>query len=282
MSRELSTTETVMAGAISGLVELLIMFPLDVVKTRAQLVDEGSNRSLGVMKSLRSIINEGGVSRLYRGILAPAMQEPIKRSVKFTANSIYSKYLPGNNFESRFAAGALAGMSECICIAPFEVVKVRMQASNRISAYKSVPHCAQEMVKTEGLVGLATGLESALWRNGSWNGTYFSLIWLIRKKMAEADIKASKGVNFIAGFVGGTVATVFNNPFDVVASRMRNVLPGEVSPLRWSWQALAHISAKEGVSSLYKGFVPKVMRLGPGGGIMIVAFDMAKDLLSTL
>ena len=277
--KELSTVETVIAGALSGLVELLVMFPLDVVKTRAQLVQEGNKQPLGVIKSFRSIVEEGGVRRLYRGILAPAMQEPIKRSLKFTSNSIYSKYLPENNFQSRFAAGALAGMTECIGIAPFEVVKVRMQAANRITAYRSVPHCVGEILRQEGVVGFATGLESALWRNGSWNGTYFSLIWLTKKKMGEADIHVTKSVNFLAGFIGGTLATVANNPFDVVASRMRNVIPGESSPLRWSLQSLVHITSREGLGALYKGFLPKVLRLGPGGGIMIVAFDFAKDVM---
>ena len=179
---ELNTVETVIAGALSGLAELLIMFPLDVVKTRAQLQQEGVKQQLGVARSFISIIEEGGIRRLYRGILAPAIQEPIKRSVKFTANSIFSKYFPNDNFQSRFAAGALAGMSECVGIAPFEVVKVRMQAANRVSAYKSSPACAQQIFVNEGLAGFARGIESALWRNGSWNGTYFSLIWFTRKK----------------------------------------------------------------------------------------------------
>ena len=97
--------------------------------------------------------------------------------------------------------------------------------------------------------------------------------------MTQAEIKVTKFVNFFAGFVGGTLATVVNNPFDVVASRMRNVLPGESSPLRWSLQSLAHIASHEGIGALYKGFIPKVLRLGPGGGIMIVAFDIAKDII---
>ena len=99
------------------------MFPLDVVKTRMQLVTEGG-KSLGVFGSLKSIVAEGGVARLYRGILAPAFQEPIKRSVKFTGNALYSKLLPYDNVEARFASGWLAGMTECLSIAPFEVVKV--------------------------------------------------------------------------------------------------------------------------------------------------------------
>lgn len=31
--------------------------------------------------------------------------------------------------------------------------------------------------------------------------------------------------------------------------------------------------------ALYKGFVPKVLRLGPGGGILLVVFDQVTTLM---
>lgn len=33
------------------------------------------------------------------------------------------------------------------------------------------------------------------------------------------------------------------------------------------------IYKEEGFRALYKGFVPKVMRLGPGGGVLLVVFE---------
>ncbi len=36
---------------------------------------------------------------------------------------------------------------------------------------------------------------------------------------------------------------------------------------------MVKIAREEGPAALYKGFVPKVMRLGPGGGILLVVFD---------
>ena len=87
--KQLTTPQTIFAGATAGIVELLIMYPLDVVKTRAQLVESPGVKST-VFGSLKAIVKEGGVTRLYRGIAAPAIQEPIKRSVKFTSNAFYS------------------------------------------------------------------------------------------------------------------------------------------------------------------------------------------------
>jgi len=282
---KLTTLETIGCGASAGLIELLIMYPLDVVKTRMQLVTTSSatvGNKLGVLGSLQAIIEEGGVARLYRGILAPAIQEPIKRSFKFTGNELYGRMLPGNDLQSKFAAGWLAGSTESIAIAPFEVVKIRMQSTKNLTAYTSVGHCAKVIMKEEGPMGFLRGLETALWRSGSWSGLYFATIWK-GKQLFPPDPNSSASTlmaqNFGLGFIGGTIGTIVNNPFDVVVSRMRNVGLGEVSPYKWAWPSLAHIAKEEGFSALYKGFGPKVLRLGPGGGIMIAAFDVAKGIL---
>ena len=37
------------------------------------------------------------------------------------------------------------------------------------------------------------------------------------------------------------------------------------------------IMKEEGFSALYKGFLPKVLRLGPGGGILLVVFTGVMD-----
>lgn len=47
------------------------------------------------------------------------------------------------------------------------------------------------------------------------------------------------------------------------------------APYKYNWTlpSVALVAKEEGMSALYKGFVPKVLRLGPGGGILLVVFD---------
>ncbi len=70
---------------------------------------------------------------------------------------------------------------------------------------------------------------------------------------------------------------MFNNPLDVIVARVRNILPPEKH--RWPLDMAQEIWAKEGARGFYKGFLPKVLRLGPGGGIMIVVFEWVSKLL---
>ena len=56
----------VLAGALAGACELVTMYPLDVVKTRAQQTVGGK---LSIGRSLQELLREGGLARLYRGTL---------------------------------------------------------------------------------------------------------------------------------------------------------------------------------------------------------------------
>ena len=43
-----------------------------------------------------------------------------------------------------------------------------------------------------------------------------------------------------------------------------------------------HVAATEGVGALWKGFLPKIARLGPGGGVVLVVYEMAYKTLTSL
>ena len=53
----------------------------------------------------------------------------------------------------------------------------------------------------------------------------------------------------------------------MVKSRIQNSprVAGSVPKYNWAWPAVATVMKEEGFGALYKGFLPKVLRLGPGG-----------------
>lgn len=72
--------------------------------------------------------------------------------------------------------------------------------------------------------------------------------------------------------MAGTLGTSLATPFDVVKSRMQNQGPGQQRYV-WTVPSLARLFREEGFRACYKGYSARLLRLGPGGGIMIVAFD---------
>lgn len=85
--------------------------------------------------------------------------------------------------------------------------------------------------------------------------------------------------DMLSGATGGTFGTILNTPMDVVKSRIQNTtkVAGQVAKYNWAWPALGTILKEEGAAALYKGFAPKVLRLGPGGGILLVVYTGVMD-----
>ncbi|AAS51335.2 ACR109Wp [Eremothecium gossypii ATCC 10895] len=274
------------AGAVAGVSEILVMYPLDVVKTRMQLQVQGGAgpHYTGVVDCLKKIVAGEGVGRLYKGISSPILMEAPKRATKFACNDEFQKlYKQAFGVEKlsqplSMLAGASAGCVEAFVVVPFELVKIRLQDAS--SSYKGPVDVVRKIVAREGVLAMYNGLESTLWRHALWNGGYFGIIFQARALLPAAHNKTQRITNdLIAGSIGGSIGCMLSTPFDVVKSRIQNtaVIPGVVRKYNWSLPSLLTIYREEGFRALYKGFVPKVLRLGPGGGILLVVFTGVLD-----
>lgn len=280
------------AGAVAGISEILVMYPLDVVKTRMQLqVSQAAGSAAaagehyaGVVDCIRKIVQKEGASRLYKGISSPVLMEAPKRATKFACNDEFQKVYkdlfgaPVLTQPLSVLSGASAGICEAFVVVPFELVKIRLQDSR--SNYKGPVDVVKQIIAKEGVMAMYNGLESTMWRHGVWNSGYFGIIFQARAMLPKPQNKTQKTTNdLIAGTIGGTVGSLLSTPFDVVKSRIQNtaVVAGVVRKYNWSWPSMLIVYREEGFRALYKGFVPKVLRLGPGGGILLVVFTEVTD-----
>ncbi|KAM6960930.1 mitochondrial 2-oxodicarboxylate carrier [Aplochiton taeniatus] len=275
----------IMAGGSAGLVEICLMHPLDVVKTRFQ-IQRGTNDPHGY-KSLgdcfRTIYRHERISGFYKGILPPIIAETPKRAVKFFTFEQYKKLLnltplsltPGLALS---VAGLGSGLTEAVVVNPFEVVKVSLQA-NRASFEVQPSSFAQarHIINTEGfgLKGLNKGLTSTLGRHGVFNMVYFGFYFNVKDTIPACQDPGLEFLRkFAIGLVSGTISSCVNIPFDVAKSRIQGPQPvqGEIK-YRSCFQTMGLIYREEGYLALYKGLVPKIMRLGPGGAVMLLVYE---------
>ncbi|KAJ1921518.1 hypothetical protein H4219_000555 [Mycoemilia scoparia] len=277
------------AGAIAGISEILTMYPLDVAKTRLQLQvgKGGAGQYTSISDVFSKIVKEEGFAALYRGILPPILVEAPKRAIKFAANEqygpMYLKWLNKDKMDQSTAilTGVTAGLTEAFIVAEPELVKIRLQARENAGKYRGTIDCVKKIYAQEGFLAFFNGLEATLWRHAMWNGGYFGSIFAIRNAMPKAETKKGElGVNFIAGALGGAIGTALNTPADVVKTRIQNHLP-EHGPMKYKYYlpGVATILKEEGFTALYKGFLPKVLRLGPGGGVLLVVFDQVTTFM---
>ncbi|KAF2496254.1 mitochondrial carrier [Lophium mytilinum] len=282
------------AGAVAGVSEILVMYPLDVVKTRVQIQTGkgvGEDSYNGMVDCFRKIIRNEGFSRLYRGITAPILMEAPKRATKFAANDEWGKFWRNQfgvakmNQSLSILTGASAGATEAFVVVPFELVKIRLQDKAQAHKYNGMIDVVRKIVTQEGPLAMYQGLESTMWRHVLWNAGYFGCIFQVRALIPVAKDKKGQVFNdLISGAVGGTVGTIINTPMDVVKSRIQNTakIPGQVPKYNWAWPALGTVMKEEGFGALYKGFLPKVLRLGPGGGILLVVFTGMMDFFRSI
>lgn len=266
------------AGAIAGVSEILTFYPLDVVKTRMQL--ETGKSKHGMVGTLSSIVREEGFGRLYRGLVPPLLLEAPKRAVKFAANDFWGKTYMGLSGESKMTqqlsilTGCSAGATESFVVVPFELVKIKLQ--DKTSTFAGPIDVVKQVIKKEGPLGLYAGMEATFWRHFWWNGGYFGCIHQVRSMLTPAETQQGQLFNnFVSGSVGGFVGTVVNTPFDVVKSRIQGAakVPGVAPKYNWTYPALVTIMREEGPAALYKGFLPKVLRLAPGGGVLLLVVE---------
>ncbi|KAI5284731.1 hypothetical protein KEM54_001119 [Ascosphaera aggregata] len=226
------------------------------------------------------------------------MEAP-KRATKFAANDSWGTFyrklfgMEKTNQPLAILTGATAGATESFVVVPFELVKIRLQDKASAGKYNGMLDVVSKIIKHEGPLALYNGLESTLWRHILWNAGYFGCIFQIRAQMSPPPSPSSSSSSssspgnksqqirndLIAGAIGGTAGTIVNTPMDVVKSRIQNSprIAGATPKYNWAWPALGTVMREEGFAALYKGFTPKVLRLGPGGGILLVVFTSVMD-----
>ncbi|KRF82052.1 mitochondrial 2-oxodicarboxylate carrier isoform X1 [Drosophila virilis] len=290
----------VMAGGSAGFLEVCIMQPLDVVKTRMQIQTRptfaatasstAENLSqvhyTGVFDCFAKMYRQEGISSYWKGLMPPILAETPKRAIKFLVfeqtKSLFQFGSPTPTPLTFSLAGLTAGTLEAIAVNPFEVIKVAQQA-DRQKKMVSTFEVARDIVRRDGLGlrGLNKGLTATMGRNGVFNMIYFGFYHSVKNVVPESKDHTWEFMRKVTiGFLAGTLACFVNIPFDVAKSRIQGPQPvANQIKYRGTLSSIATVYKEEGFRALYKGLVPKIMRLGPGGAIMLLVFDYAYDYL---
>ncbi|XP_072045009.1 mitochondrial 2-oxodicarboxylate carrier-like [Amphiura filiformis] len=282
--------QQIAAGGSAGLVEVSLMHPLDVIKTRFQ-IQGGVNSPThytSMADCVRTMVRKEGTFSLYKGILPPILAETPKRAVKFFTFEQYKNlFLFGSPTPTAWTfalAGLCSGLTEAVVINPFERVKVKLQSEQLLFSQQTSAFSAARVIVREkglGFDGLSKGLTATLGRHGVWNMIYFAFYHNMKGWLPEAeDPKLEFMRKFTLGLIGGTIASTANIPFDVAKSRIQGPQPvaGQVK-YKWCFDTIRTVYVEEGFFALYKGLLPKIMRLGPGGAIMLLVYENAYEWL---
>lgn len=275
-----------LGGALSGVIEAVILTPLDVTKTRLQLDKTGQYK--GMVDCGKQLFRAEGPRGLYKGFTPWTIHVVTKNGTRFYFNAVYRKLLADSNGQvsgaKEFVAGALAGATEAVLIVtPFEVIKTRMQGQNivkgEVAKYGGPVQTTLTIIRNEGPLALWKGVAPTIGRQGLnqacsfWsNNAIKTHVWKLQDGDALPAWKSG-----LTGMLGAIPGPCINCPMDVVKTRLmaQETVAGVAPKYTGMVQAMRVIAAEEGFAALYKGLVPRLTRLCPSYGIQWLVMDQA-------
>eukprot|EP00753_Platysulcus_tardus_P020168 PLAT7833.1.p1 GENE.PLAT7833.1~~PLAT7833.1.p1 ORF type:complete len:344 (+),score=136.18 PLAT7833.1:18-1049(+) len=325
---ELTTSQRMLAGMGGAAISAVVVTPMDVVKTRVQtapaqpvpavandmygcpprpcpkrsackkagtcLYPGGQAKqrmvTLSSMDAMRSLIEEGGVRSLWRGLVPSlAMSIPAvgiymtayeQLRDRFYQSPVLTSF--GKDVGPPLLAGVLSRTLASVLTAPVELVKTRLQAGVQRKTGPAAPSMASEL-RSIGVAGLFKGLTPFLLRDIPFSAAYWVLVEQARAFLSQPGVlplNDSSGrshalaVNFIAGLSAGSVAAAVTCPADVLKTRVQ-VLDGDVSV-----RAVAKdMYAQEGASAFLRGLGPRVARIAPSCAVVIASYELFKSVI---
>ncbi|XP_035211555.1 putative tricarboxylate transport protein, mitochondrial [Stegodyphus dumicola] len=281
------TLKGVLAGGITGGIEICITFPTEYVKTQLQLDERSAKpRYTGILDVVKQTVKYHGVKGLYRGLSVLIYGSVPKSAVRFgTFESLKKKSVDekGNLPPvKRLLCGLGAGVAEAIfAVTPMETVKVKFindqQSPN--PKFRGFFHGVREIVKQQGLRGVYQGGTATIMKQGSNQAIRFFVMESLKDWYRGGD--PNKSVNKIVvglfGAVAGAASVFGNTPIDVVKTRMQGL---EAHKYKNTFHCIYEIAKNEGFFAFYKGTVPRLSRVCLDVAITFMIYDSFMDLFN--
>ncbi|KAL4612882.1 mitoferrin-2-like isoform X1 [Arapaima gigas] len=208
-----------LAGAVAGIMEHCLMYPVDCVKTRMQsLQPEPAARYHNVMDALWRIVRTEGILRPMRGLNITATGAGPAHALYFACYEKLKKTFsdaihPGaNSHLANGAAGCVATLLHDAAMNPAEVVKQRMQMYN--SPYCSVTDCVSAVWRTEGAGAFYRSYTTQLTMNVPFQTLHF-VAYEYLQELLNPHRQYNPSSHMVSGALAGALAAAATTPLDV-------------------------------------------------------------------
>lgn len=253
-------------GGSASSMAACVTHPLDLVKVRLQL--RAGDAPKNMTGTFGYVVRHEGVRGLYSGLSASLLRQMTYSTVRFGVyEELKQRYTTGDKKPSLpllIALSTFSGFLGGISGNAADVTNVRMQQDRALAP----EHRRQYKHGLDGMVRMLRDEGPRSWFRGVWPNS-------VRAALMNAGQLASydtcKGLllqytpmgdttmtHFTSSLMAGFVATTVCSPVDVIKSRVMSATGNQGLA-----SLLTEIYAKEGVSWVFKGWVPSFLRLGP-------------------
>jgi len=272
-------------GGLSGMGATCFVQPLDLVKTRMQVMKSSPGARVSSFSVLMGVARNEGISTLYNGLSAGLLRQATYTTTRlgiytwlFETFSNPDGSPPG--FFMKAGLGMAAGASGAFVGTPAEVALIRMTSDGSLPAekrrnYKSVFDALIRIYREEGIATLWRGATPTMGRamvvNAAQLATYSQAKQAI---LGTGYIQDGIFCHFISSMISGLVTTIASMPVDIAKTRLQSMKYVDGKPeYRGAADVLSKVIKQEGFFSLWKGFTPYYFRLGPHTVITFVILE---------
>ncbi|CAL7936411.1 unnamed protein product [Xylocopa violacea] len=276
----------IVAGGITGGIEICITYPTEYVKTQLQLDGKaGAGKEYtGIWDCVTKTVKTRGIFGLYRGLSVLIYGSIPKSAVRFGSFETVKGFLMDAdgklNKKTSFLAGLCAGATEAILVVtPMETIKVKFINDQRSAnpKYKGFLHGVTMITKEYGFRGVYQGLTPTILKQGSNQAIRFCTMETLKDwyKGGDQTVAIPKLVVGTFGAVAGALSVFGNTPIDVVKTRMQGL---EAAKYKNSLDCMIQIWKNEGPMAFYKGTVPRLSRVCLDVGITFMIYDSFMEI----
>ncbi|XP_054156847.1 mitochondrial ornithine transporter 1-like [Oppia nitens] len=273
-----------MAGLTGGVANVMVGLPFDTMKVKMQTFP---HLYTNTMDCIKQTIKKDSWRGLYAGT-GPALAASLsENSVLFGAYGLCQQMVCHLRQTTSCQpidyaiAGFFAAFFSSFALCPTELIKCKLQALREtgLNTHIGPIQLTRQILQVEGIAGMYRGLTATIAREMPGYFCFFGGYELAKKFLLvntePTDVK-SLGLlkTTIAGSFGGMCLWSAIFPIDVVKSRIQIGGSGKSFTV-----LMADIVRREGLTALYKGLTPTLVRTIPSSGALFVAYENTKHLL---
>uniref|UniRef100_A0A2P2I2F9 Mitoferrin-1 n=1 Tax=Hirondellea gigas TaxID=1518452 RepID=A0A2P2I2F9_9CRUS len=274
------------AGAVAGIFEHIIMYPVDAVKTRMQCLAPSPEASYtSVREGLTKMIMREGIMTPIKGVNAVILGAGPAHALYFSAyEGIKHRFGSSNSFTNDIVnagAGCGATLVHDSIMVPADVIKQRLQMYN--SPYSSCLACARHLYNTEGIRAFYRSYTTQL----AMNIPHHAILIIMYEKMQKL-LNPSKEYNALAhctaGATAGAIGAAITTPLDVCktllntqeSSTLNQIHKARVTGIRTAFKT---IYMMQGFKGFFRGMQARILYQMPSTAIAWTVYELFKHYL---
>lgn len=299
------------AGAFAGIMEHTVMYPIDSIKTRMQMVASAQPANRSVILSISRISSSEGAYALWRGVSSVLLGAGPAHAVYFSVfeatKTMLVNRVTGSSTNKivtdethpliASGAGIAATVASDALMTPFDVIKQRMQVGDEVVAKSATSttqpasarpsnsvrlfRTAASIYQREGLSAFFISYPTTLFTNIPFAALNFGFYEYL-SSILNPENTYNPYYHCVSGAIAGGIAAALTNPLDCIktALQTRGISTNEsMRSVNGFVSAAKALHRQGGMGAFVRGLKPRIIFNVPSTAISWTAYEMAKEVL---